>query len=176
MIGRMSTQARTGNARWTYAGILLAWLALGGFLYGLYSLYLAPKDAVVTAQGELVIPRHRDGHFYVPGRVNGKPILFVVDTGASLVTVSEAFARDASLPQGHPTTFRTANGVVPGRIVRGVEVAAGEFTVAAATVGVGLVGMEAGRGLLGQSFLSRFEMRVSGQQLVLRPLAAASSR
>jgi aspartyl protease family protein len=160
----------------TYAGILLAWLALGGFLYGLYSLYLAPKPALVTAEGELVIPRHRDGHFYVQGLVNGRPILFMVDTGASMVTVSEAFARTAGLPRGYPTTFRTANGNVSGRFVRDVEVTVGDFTVASAAVGVGLVGMEAERGLLGQSFLSKFEMRVSGKQLVLRPLTGATAQ
>lgn len=138
-----------------------------GVLYVLYGKYLEPKAPTVTAQGELVIPRHRDGHFYVDGRINGRPIRFMVDTGASTVTVSKDFARAAGLPAGQPTTFRTANGTVAGSTVRGVEVQAGPFSVSATSVGVGLVGGEAGHGLLGQSFLSHFEMRVSGKSLVL---------
>jgi aspartyl protease family protein len=154
--------------RWGPAGILAVWLALMAVLYFVYEAYLQPKPATVTADGELVIPRHRDGHFYVQGRVNGKPILFMVDTGASSVIVSEAFARDARLPPGEPTVFHTANGSVHGSRVRGVEVSAGPFTVSSNTVGVGLVGGPADHGLLGQGFLSKFEMSVSKKQLVLR--------
>lgn len=156
------------SLRWGYLGPLAVWLVIASVLYGLASIYLQPKAAVVTAEGELVIPRHRDGHFYVEGKVHGKPITFLVDTGASSVVVSQEFARSAGMPRGEPTTFHTANGSIQGSMVQGVAVSAGPFEISATRVGVGLVGDKPDRGLLGQSFLSRFDMAISKKELVLR--------
>ncbi|HET6828210.1 MAG TPA: TIGR02281 family clan AA aspartic protease [Ramlibacter sp.] len=156
------------SLRWGHMGILAFWLALMGLLYAGLSISMQPKEVTITADGDLVIPRHRDGHFYVEGKVHGKPILFMVDTGATSVVVSEAFARRAGLPQGQPTTFMTANGTLQGTTVRGIQVEAGPFSVSSVNVGVGLVGGDADQGLLGQSFLSRFDVTISKKELVLR--------
>ena len=154
--------------RWGHVGVLAFWFAVMGVVYLAMNHYLQPKPLVITAEGDLKIPRHRDGHFYVTGSVNGKPLTFMVDTGASIVIVSEEFARGAGLPAGEPTTFNTANGALRGRLVRGQAVSAGPFSVSAATVGVGLVGGRSDRGLLGQSFLSKFQISISREELVLR--------
>lgn len=170
----MDSNARPSGAnlpqslRWGHVGILAFWLVIMGLLYAGLSIYMQPKQVTITADGDLVIPRHRDGHFYVQGKVQGTPILFMVDTGATSVTVGEAFARRAGLPQGEPTTFMTANGTLRGTTVRGIEVSAGPFSVSSANVGVGLVGGDADQGLLGQSFLSRFEVTISRKEMVLR--------
>ena len=74
----------------------------------------------------------------------------------------------AGLAAGTPTTFRTANGNLPGRIVADVPVTVGPVAVSAVSVGVGLVGGEVGDALLGQSFLSRFDIVLSRDQMVLR--------
>ena len=119
----MDSNARPSGAnlpnslRWGHMGILAFWLVVMGLLYAGLSVYMKPKEATITAEGDLVIPRHRDGHFYVEGKLHGKPILFMVDTGATSVVVSEAFARAAGLPQGEPTTFMTANGTLRGATV-----------------------------------------------------------
>jgi aspartyl protease family protein len=154
--------------RFGHIYILLFWAAVMGVVWFAMERFMEPKSAVVTARGELVIPRHRDGHYYVEGTVDGKPLRFMVDTGASGVVVTEAFARGAGLPPGEPTTFNTANGPMTGRTVRGVAVTAGPFSVSPTSVGVGLVGAKADVGLLGQSFLSKFEVTMSREQMVLR--------
>ena len=54
--------------------MLMFWLAV---LYGLYSLahlYLKPKPIVISATGDVLIPRSKDGHFYATGRVAGQPL------------------------------------------------------------------------------------------------------
>jgi aspartyl protease family protein len=158
------------SARFGHIYILLFWAAVMGVVWVAMEHFMQPKFAVVTAQGDLVIPRHRDGHFYVKGAVNGKPLMFMVDTGASRVVVSEEFARQAGLPRGEPTTFTTANGALQGHMVSGVAVSAGPFSVAPTTVGVGLVGGPADLGLLGQSFLSKFQMSMKRDEMVLRRL------
>ena len=148
--------------------IFVFWLGVIGLLYAGMSHYLKPKSVLISTNGDLVIPRAKDGHFYAAGLVNGKPVSFMVDTGASLVTISEQFAKSAGLVGGTATSFKTANGNLPGRIVSGVSVALGPVSVSSVRVGVGLVGGNTGDALLGQSFLSRFEVLMSKEQMTLR--------
>jgi aspartyl protease family protein len=161
-------EAVSGGLKWGPLGIVAFWLVVMGLLYLAMNHYLKPAPLVVTASGDLVIPKSRNGHFHVEGRVNGHPVHFMVDTGASMVVVSEAFARTADLPQGVPITFRTANGELPGRVVQGVPVAVGPVAVSGIRVGVGLVGGDADEALLGQSFLSQFDVTMERDRMVLR--------
>lgn len=77
-------------------GMLAFWFAVMGVLYVGMNYYTRLKPAKVTANGEWVIPRAMDGHFYVAGNVNGMHVDFLVDTGASLVTVTDDFAIDSA--------------------------------------------------------------------------------
>lgn len=154
--------------KWGPFGIVVFWIIVMGLLYVAMTHYLKPKPLVVSASGDLIISRARDGHFYAAGAVNGKPVSFLVDTGASLVTVSEQFAREAGLSRGVPTVFRTANGDMPGRIVADVPVTLGPLDVSGVRVAVGFVGHEVGDALLGQSFLAKFEIVVQKDQMTLR--------
>ena len=148
--------------------MMIFWCAVMGLLYMLMTHYLKPKPLVVSASGDLIIPRARDGHFYARGEVNGKPVSFLVDTGASLVTVSEQFARNAGISGGTPTVFKTANGDMPGRIVSNIPVTLGPVGVSGVRVGVGFVGHETGDALLGQSFLAKFEVLLEKDRMTLR--------
>jgi aspartyl protease family protein len=163
-------QARPAGAglRWGPLVILLFWLAVMGVLYAVMRQVLKPPPLTVSVTGELVIPRARDGHFYALGQVHGRPVTFLVDTGASLVVVSQEFARTAGMAPGEATTFHTASGELQGRIVKGVTVSVGPASVSGTRVGVGLVGPDPAMALLGQSFLSRFEIVLSGDNMVLR--------
>jgi len=148
--------------------MMIFWCVVMGLLYLLMTHYLKPKQARVQANGDLVIQRSQDGHFYTLGSVNGQEVKFVVDTGATLVSVSEAFAQRAHISGGIPTTFKTANGEHPGRVVEGVAVAIGPVSVSSVKVGVGLQMGEDNEALLGQSFLSKFDITMVKNQMVLR--------
>ncbi len=163
-------------ARTTRRGALAIaafWLVLMGLLYLVFDQVEQRQQVRYMAHeggaGELVIPRGPDGHFRVAGRVNGQPVEFLVDTGASTVTVSEAFARMAGLDGGQSVTFQTANGELQGRMLRRVPVQAGHLGLAATQVAVGLVGLESGEALLGQSFLSRFDIHIRQGEMRLSP-------
>jgi aspartyl protease family protein len=150
-------------------GIIVFWAVVMGSLYIAMNDYLKPRQAVVSSNGDLVIPRSRDGHFYAQGEVNGQPVNFLVDTGASLVTVSHQFARKASIPRGEPTVFKTANGDLSGSIVSGVAVSVGPMAVNRVRLGIGLEGQDEDAALLGQSFLSKFDVVLQKHQMILRP-------
>jgi len=148
--------------------MMVFWCVVMGLLYLLMTHYLKPKQAQVRSNGDLVIQRSTDGHFYTLGSVNGREVQFMVDTGASLVTVSDAFARQAGLRGGTPTTFSTANGQRPGRVVESVKIAIGPISVSHVRVGVGLRLGDDNQALLGQSFLSKFDITMGQNQMVLR--------
>jgi aspartyl protease family protein len=147
---------------------MVFWCVVIGLLYLLMSHYLAPRKSQVLSNGDLVIPRARDGHFYAMGQVNGRQARFMVDTGASLVSVDAAFAEKAGIVGGVPTTFKTANGDRAGWVVQGVEVAIGPVVVTNVKVGVGLRAGDENDVLLGQSFLSKFDISIKKDQMVLR--------
>ena len=147
--------------------MIIFWCVVMGVLYLLMTHFLQPTQTQVLANGDLVIERSRDGHFYATGTVNGQAARFMVDTGASVVSVSEPLARQAGITGGTPTTFHTANGPSAGRLVHGVKIAVGPVSVSNVVVGVGLVGGEDSDALLGQSFLSKFDISINNKQMVL---------
>ncbi len=127
-----------------------------------------PPVARSLADGrqEIVIPVSLDGHYYLNGAVKGVPLRFMIDTGASYVSVGAEFARSAGLPDGIPGYFSTANGSVEGRVVRDQTVKADVFELSGLTVAV--MPAHSGEGLLGQNFLRHFDVSQAEGTLRLR--------
>lgn len=150
-------------------GILAFWLVVMAALYFAMQYAMKPKAVVVTAQGAVVIPRHADGHFRVSGTVNGVPVMFLVDTGASLIAVTDALAQEAGLQGGEHTLFQTANGTRAGRIVAADAIAVRSLVVTGLRVGTGYTGRSAEDALLGQNFLRHFDVEMGRDRMVLRP-------
>jgi aspartyl protease family protein len=72
-----------------------------------------------VAGGETRIPLAPDGHFWVRARVNGVPAAFLIDTGASITTLSTQTADAAGLTAragGIPIMMQTANGPAAAQI------------------------------------------------------------
>ncbi|MES2120942.1 MAG: aspartyl protease family protein [Pseudomonadota bacterium] len=65
-----------------------------------------------VADGEtLRVPIGEDGHFWVDATINGRPLRLMIDSGASVTTVSRAFAESAGVPiDGRRTVVQTAAG------------------------------------------------------------------
>lgn len=107
------------------------------------------------------------GHFIAEGSINGKPVRFVVDTGATVVALpaSEAVRLGIDYRKGRLGTTRTAGGAVPVYRLTFDTVKVGDIELQAVE---GLV-IEQGLdiALLGMSFLSRVEMKNEGQTMTL---------
>src|SRR5882757_2323117 len=63
---------------------------------------------------ETRIPMAIDGHFWVEGRVNGVPVKFLVDSGATMTTIDRATAIRAGVPVSPQADqfVRTGNGII----------------------------------------------------------------
>ncbi len=108
------------------------------------------------------------GHFAAAGSLNGYPMTFMVDTGATTIAISAAEARRIGLDYkaGQVVGVGTAAGVVPAWRVKFNTVKVGSITVNQVD---GMV-VEAGLSvpLLGMSFLNRMEMKRDGQTMTLK--------
>ena len=149
---------------------LLFWISLVVVLYFGMNALTAPKIAKVAVSNngalEIVIPRSRNGHYFVEGAINGHPVTFMVDTGATTVAIDSRVARAVRLPKGYPATFGTASGAAQGETVPRQTVTVGGLRIDDVNIavidGVGEVG------LLGQNILRHMDVTQSGDQMILR--------
>ncbi len=121
------------------------------------------------AQPELrILPDHQGGYF-VRGLINGQSVPFVVDTGATMITLSEEEAGRLRLPvsAGAEVPVETASGRVVGRRVVLDEVQIGGLREQRVEAVV-LPGDRPSVSLLGMSLLSRLNIRNEGPVLILQ--------
>jgi aspartyl protease family protein len=129
-----------------------------------------PVAATAATTRSVIVPRDARGHFQVDGRIEGRKLSFMVDTGASVIALT---ASDAGHLGIHPaqgefvTEVKTANGIVRAAPVRLDEVEVGDLVVR--DVAALVMPDEAlSDNLLGLSFLSRLRrFEYSGGRLVL---------
>lgn len=107
------------------------------------------------------------GHFLTAGQINGRAVQFMVDTGATTIALSVADANRIGLnyQNGQPVQMSTANGVTQGWRITLNTVRVGDVMVSGVDAVVTPVGMP--YVLLGNSFLSRFQMNRNNDQMVL---------
>lgn len=161
-LGRVARQA----ALW--ALIFLGAIAVVG-LWPTIRDTVVPRQAVLQDGRQITVPMSADGHFYLSLDLNGVPVRFVVDTGASEMVLS---ARDAARIGLDPGTLiysgraMTANGMVQTAPVRLATVALGPVVDQGvrAVVNQG----ELRESLLGMSYLNRFSrLEIANGRLVL---------
>lgn len=131
----------------------------------------SPTSVGSSASGaggaKVVLTAGGGGHFLTLGQINGHATQFVVDTGATFVSMS---IQDAELAKvnyqgGQRITMSTANGLVPGWRIKLNSVRVGDVMVydVDAIVSAGAMPYV----LLGNSFLTRFQMTRTNDQMVL---------
>jgi aspartyl protease family protein len=108
---------------------------------------------------EIVLTAGSGGHFTSDGQINGKAASFLVDTGATTVAIGQADADRLGINyKNAPRTFAgTANGRIPVNVVTLSSVRVGGVEVANVEAVIMPLSMQ--HVLLGNSFLTRFQMK-----------------
>jgi aspartyl protease family protein len=116
---------------------------------------------------KIVITAGSGGHFVTAGSINGKSVRFLVDTGATNISMSQTEAQrlGLDLSRGQRGFANTANGRVPAYRVSLDTVRVGDVTVY--NIEATVVPAQMDQVLLGNSFLSRFQMKRENDVLVL---------
>jgi aspartyl protease family protein len=131
-----------------------------------------PNRALQIAPGsELVLKRSHDGHYVFPGTINGEPVTFLLDTGATLVSVPAHLGDELGLKPGARQQAITANGTVTTRATRIDALAFGPFEIRAVPASLN-PGMRDSQVLLGMSVLKHLEFTQRGDTLILRGLGS----
>jgi len=156
-------QSKTGRG--------FAWIAVIAVMFGLTAFYqaLSQRDGGIVSSIEdgshalVVLQRERSGHYVAEGQINGHVVMFLVDTGATDVAISEKMARAMGLDFGPRIRVMTAAGPVNAWVTRLDQVRLGslELSNVRATITPGLNDAA----LLGMSFLKHFSLRQDGDQL-----------
>lgn len=115
----------------------------------------------------IVLNAGSGGHFMTSGQINGRSVQLMVDTGATMVSLSTQDAERVGLAykSGQPVQMSTANGVIPGWRLKLNTVRLGDVVVyeVDAIVTSGAMPFV----LLGNSFLTRFQMNRVNDQMIL---------
>ncbi|WP_418145782.1 TIGR02281 family clan AA aspartic protease [Variovorax paradoxus] len=115
----------------------------------------------------IVLPADSRGHFMTQGAINGRPVTFMLDTGATSIALSADDAQRIGLDysKGQRIQMSTANGVSSGYKLRLQSVRVGDVEVYDIDAIVSPQPMPFV--LLGNSFINRFSMRRDADQMVL---------
>ncbi len=114
---------------------------------------------------ECEIPRSPDGHFYVQGSLNGHPVVWLIDTGATYTSVPTGVARNAGIRAGVSMEFQTAGGKSAGAVSGGNEVMVGGIRTTRVVVATS---QKLNMNLLGASVLERFNITYEGNVMYMR--------
>jgi aspartyl protease family protein len=155
--------------------LILAWCA-GLFLatrfFGEWEARQNNPNVVVSSQQgdgyiEVKLVSNQQGHFVASGQINGQPVDFMLDTGATDVSIPAELAKRLKLEEGFGVTLSTANGLSQGYRTRIDRLQVGDIVLrdVRALVAPGLDGNQV---LLGMSALNKLEFTQRGGTMLLR--------
>lgn len=161
------------------ATMAVAWVAIFGAGFILFSFrddlgYVAQRlkaeatGAPLVAGQEVRIPMAIDGHFWVEGSLNGVPVKFLVDSGATMTTIGRdtAAAAGVNVSESRDQVVRTGNGMLRVSSGRADNLSVGP--IARSDVGLHVADNE-DLNVLGMNYLSTLERwGVEGRWLILQ--------
>jgi len=172
----MSDQENSFSAKTGKWMIVLSWIAAIGLLTLLFTNVLDnkrnPNQSLSTqvldnGSKQVVLESSTHGHYIASGKINNKPVVFLVDTGASFVSVPERVADRVGLKKGNPQTAATANGNITVYSTILDQISLGEITLhnIRADINPHMDGEEI---LLGMSFLRNLSVTHENGKLTIR--------
>lgn len=116
---------------------------------------------------EITLKRNSRGHYIANGEINGEPVTFLLDTGATLVAVPYHLMDRLGLEKGMAVPTQTANGVSTSYMTTVEWLKLGDIEMENVRAGLA-AGLKGNEILLGMSFLSHLELIQRGDSLIIR--------
>ena len=151
------------------------WLVLLGLLTVFFNDFLEkqhnPNQQIASVQRdgqqELVLQRNKYGHYVASGMINQQPVVFMLDTGASDISIPLEVAKRLGLQPGRTVTYQTANGPALNYATQLDSVSLGNITLYNLPASIN-PNVNQDDVLLGMSFLKHLEFSQKGNTLTLR--------
>ena len=169
------TEEDTTNKIGKYFG-WVAWIIMLGLLYFIFQDMLEaqwnPNSKPNTQRSnnglnEVHLKRNKHGHYLTVGEINNSPVIFLLDTGATDVSIPAQVAENLELPQYNSYQVSTANGntIVYRSIIKELNI--GDISLYNVEANIN-PSMKSNQILLGMSALKQVEFHQSGKTLILR--------
>ena len=126
-----------------------------------------PDSESIAGEHVVRLQRNRSGQYHVSARVNGQPVEFLVDTGASGVILPKQFAEQQDLPRGQMFSTYTANGIGRAYETQINSLQIGDIRLGPMRAAVA-ENMPGGYGLLGMTALRQLDFSQRDGELILR--------
>ena len=151
------------------------WLLLLGLLTLFFNNVLEeqynPNQQIASVQRdgqqEIVLQRNKFGHYVASGMINQQPVVFMLDTGATDISIPQKVAQRLGLQRGRPITYQTANGPAVNYATQLDSVSLGHLTLNHLPASIN-PNVNQEDVLLGMSFLKHLEFSQKGDTLTLR--------
>ena len=122
--------------------------------------------SLIDGQSEIELKANKNGHYVASGRINGQDVVFLLDTGATSVSVPVAVAERIGLKGEYPQQARTANGTITVHttVLESVSLGGLKLDRVQGHINPGMQGEQV---LLGMSFLRYFDLKTSNDRLTI---------
>ena len=151
-----------------FIGIALLVFVFQDLLDGQYNPNQDPQVSLQSnGKAEVILQQNRQGHYVTTGAINDTKVTFLLDTGATQVSVPAHIADKLSLQAGNKYRVQTANGSISVYQTTINELRIGNIYLYNVAAHIN-PSMDADEILLGMSALKRVEFRQTGKQLILR--------
>lgn len=154
--------------------IILFWIIVMALLMYIFSNLLEqqfnpnrrPQSSAVSSENRVVLQKNRYGHYVASGRINNHAVNFIVDTGATSISVPWTVAERIPLDLGLPMIAETANGAIQVYDTRLDNVEIGNVSVSNVRANIN-PHMQGEQVLLGMSFLNQLELNFKDGEMSL---------
>jgi len=126
----------------------------------------APSFNEVNGNKQITIYKDYDSHYRIAGTINGKPVQFLIDTGATTVAISESLANNAGLKKHGEVNTSTANGTGVGYLTHIDDLTIDHVEIKNIEAVI-IPSMDMNEALLGMNVLGKFNIQQTATSLVL---------
>jgi len=155
--------------------IIAMWIALMIMVFFLFNKLLErdynPNQQVLMQnrdkQRVVILKRNRYGHYVTQGEINNHSVTFMLDTGASDISIPDKIAKKLKLSYGQERQYQTANGTITAHLTTLESVSIGNIKLQNVRASINPK-MDHDEILMGMSFLKYIEFTQRGDTLILR--------